>query len=146
VQSLFTLQTMENLASRQVGFAADKAQSDDEVIWDDAEEDDNAGSGAAAEGSSATHGNDGSEELEDPGESLSHSSKSPGPSSLRDWSEDDDNELGPAAKLGVTALHVAAAATAGAQAAPIVDLPDSPEHPPIVLKPIAPKPAAPEGA
>jgi hypothetical protein len=106
---------MENLASRQAGFATDKAQSDDKVVWDDAEEDDDAGSGAAVEGSSATYNDDGSEELENPSEPLSRSSKSLGPSSLRDWSEDDDDdELGPAATLGVTALHVAAAATAGA--------------------------------
>jgi hypothetical protein len=54
VQNLFALQITENLASRQAGFAADKAQSDDEVIWDDAEEDEDASSSAAAEGSSAT--------------------------------------------------------------------------------------------
>jgi hypothetical protein len=137
---------METLASRQAGFAANKAQSDDEVVWDDAEEDDDAGSSAAAEGSSTTYGDDGSEELEDPGEPLSHSSKSPGLSSLRDWSEDDDDERGPAATLGVTALHVATAAAAGAQVAPIVDLPDSPERPPIALEPVAPMSTAPEGA
>jgi hypothetical protein len=112
VQNLFALQTAENLALRQVGFAANKAQSDDEVVWDDAEEDEDAGSSAAAEGSSATYGDDGSEELEDAGEPLSYSSKSPGPTSLRDWSEDDD-EPGLAATLGITALHVAAVATAG---------------------------------
>jgi hypothetical protein len=81
---LFTLQTVENSAAHQTGFTADKEHSDDEVIWDDAEEDDDAGSNAAAEGSSATHGDNGSEELEDLGEPLSHSSKFPGPSSLRD--------------------------------------------------------------
>jgi hypothetical protein len=32
---LFALQTAEKLAMRQDGFAADKAHSDDEVIWDD---------------------------------------------------------------------------------------------------------------
>jgi hypothetical protein len=143
---LFALQTAENLATRQAGLATDKAHSDDEVVWDDDEEDDDAGSSAVAEGSSATYGDDGSEELEDPGEPLSHSSKSPGPSSLRDWSEDDDNELGPAAALGATALHVATAAIAGAKVAPIVDLPDSPEQPPAVPKPATPKPAALEGA
>jgi hypothetical protein len=62
-----------------------RVKSDDEVVWDDAEEDEDAGSNAAAEGSSATHGDEGSEELEDSGEPLSHSSKFPGPSSLRDW-------------------------------------------------------------
>jgi hypothetical protein len=109
------------LATRQAGFAADKAQSDDEVVWDDEEKDDDAGSSAAAEGSSATYSDDGSEELEDPGEPISYSSKSPGPSSLRDWSEDDDDELGPTAALGATALHVAAAAIAGAKVVLIVD-------------------------
>jgi hypothetical protein len=138
---LFALQTAENLAARQAGFAADRAESDNEVIWDDAEEDEDAGSSAAAEGSSATHGDDGSEELEDSGEPLSHSSKFPGPSSLRDWSEDDD-ELGSVVTLGGAALHVA---TAGAQATPIVDLPKSPERPPVALEPAASKPADPEG-
>jgi hypothetical protein len=124
---------------RQTGFAADKEHSDDEVIWDDAEEDDDAGSNAAAEGSSATHSDNGSEELEEPGEPLSHSSKFPGPSSLRDWSEDDDDEPRSAIALGGVALHVAAAAAAGAQAIPIVDLPVSPEQPPVVLEPAASK-------
>jgi hypothetical protein len=81
---LFTLQTADNLATPQASFAADKAHSDDKVVWDDGEEDDDVGSNAAAEGSSATYGNDWSEELEDSGEPLSYSSKSPGPSSLRD--------------------------------------------------------------
>jgi hypothetical protein len=76
VQNLFALQTTENLTSRQAGFAADKAQSNDEVVWDDAEEDEDAGSSAAVEGSRSTYSDDGSEELEDPGEPLSHSSKS----------------------------------------------------------------------
>jgi hypothetical protein len=78
---LFALQTVENSAVHQTGFTADKEHSDDEVVWDDAEEDDYAGSNTAAEGSSATHGDDGSEELKDSGEPLSHSSKFPGPSS-----------------------------------------------------------------
>jgi hypothetical protein len=122
---LFALQTVENSAVRQTGFAADKEHSDDEVVWDDAEEDDDAGSNAAAEGSSATHGDDGSEELEDSGEPLSHSSKFLGPSSLRDWSEDDDDEPGSATALGGVALHVATTAVAGAQAISVVDLPAS---------------------
>jgi hypothetical protein len=142
---LFALQAAENLATRQAGFAADRAEPDDEVIWDDAEEDEDAGSNAAAEGSSATYGDDGSEELEDAGEPLSHSSKSLGSSSLRDWSEDDDDEPGPAATLGVAALHVAAAAAAGAQATPIMDLPDSPERHIVAPEPVVTKPAAPEG-
>jgi hypothetical protein len=96
-------------------------------------------------GSSATYGDDGSEELEDAGEPLSHSSKSPGPSSLRDWSKDDDDEPGSAATLGVTALHVAAAAVVGAQATPIVDMPDSTERHVAAPKPVATKPATPEG-
>jgi hypothetical protein len=131
---------------RQTGFAADKEHSDDEVIWDDAEEDDDASSNAAAKGSSATHGDDMSEELEDSGEPLSHSSKFPGPSSLRDWYEDEDDEPGSATALGGVALHVSAAAAAVAQAIPIVDLPASPERPPIVPEPAASKPDDPEGA
>jgi hypothetical protein len=137
---------MENSAVHQTGFAADKEHSDDEVVWDDAEGDDDAGSNAAAEGSSATHGNDGSEELEDSGEPLSHSSKFPGPSSLRDWSEDDDDEPGSATTLGGVALHFAAVAAAGAQAISVVDLPASLKQPPIVLEPAASKPSYPEGA
>jgi hypothetical protein len=142
---LFALQAAENLATCQAGFAADRAESDDEVIWDDAEEDEDASSNATTKGSSATYGDDGSEELEDAGEPLSHSSKSPGSSSLRDWSEDDDDEPGPAATLGVTTLHVATAAAAGAQATPIVDLPDSPERHIVAPEPVATKPATPEG-
>jgi hypothetical protein len=129
-----------------MGFAADKEYSDDEVIWDDGEEDDDVGSNAAAEGSSTIHSDDGSEELEDSDEPLSHSSKFPGPSSLRDWSEDDDDEPGSAVALGGAALHVAAAAVAGAQAIPIVDLPASPEQPPVAPEPAASKPDDPEGA
>jgi hypothetical protein len=143
---LFALQIAENLATRQAGFTADKAHSDDEVVWDDGEEDDDAGSHLAADGSSATHGDDGSEELEDSGEPLSHSSKFPGHSSLRDWSEDDDDEPVLAATLGSAALHVAATAAAGAQAIPIVDLPESPEKPPVAPEPAASSPADPEGA
>jgi hypothetical protein len=124
---LFALQTTENSALCQASFAADRAESDDKVVWDDAKEDEDAGSHAAVESSSATHGNEGSEELVDSGEPLSHSSKFPGPSSLRDWSEDDDDETGSVATPGGAALHVAAAAAAGAQAPPIVDLPESPE-------------------
>jgi hypothetical protein len=88
---------------RQAGFVTDKAHSDDEVVWDNDEEDDDAGSSAAVEGSSAIYGDDGSGELEDPGKPLSHSSKSPGPSSLRDWSKDDDDEPDRTAALGATA-------------------------------------------
>jgi hypothetical protein len=129
---LFALQAAENSAQRQAGFAADRAESDDKVVWDDAEEEEeDAGSQAAVESSSATHGNEGNEELVDSGEPLSHSSKFPGPSFLRDWSEDDDDKTGSVATLGGAALHVAAAAAAGAQAPPIVDLPGSPEQHPI---------------
>jgi hypothetical protein len=108
---------------------------DDKVIWDDAEEVEDAGSQAAIESSSATHGDEGSEELIDSGEPLSHSSKFLGPSLLRDWSEDDDDETGSAATLGGAALHVAAAAAAGAQAPPTVDFPESPEQHPIASEP-----------
>jgi hypothetical protein len=44
VQNLFALQAAENSAQRRAGFAADRAESDDEVIWDDAEEMEDAGS------------------------------------------------------------------------------------------------------
>jgi hypothetical protein len=142
---LFALQTAENLAARQAGFVADKEHSDDEVVWDNGEEDDDAGSNVAAEGSSTTHGDDGSEELEDSGEPLSYSSKFPGPSSLRDWSEDDD-EPGLAVALGGAALHVAAVVAAGAQATPIVDLPKSLEQPPVAPELAASKPDDPEEA
>jgi hypothetical protein len=94
---------------------------------------------------SATHDNEGSEELEDSGEPLSHSSKFLGPSSLRDWSEDDDDEPGSVATPGGAALHVAAVAATGAQAPPIVDLPESPEQPPVSPEPATSKPADPEG-
>jgi hypothetical protein len=124
------------LATRQSCFAADKAHSDDEVVWDDGEEYNDTGSNAAAEGSSATYSDDGSEELEDSGEPLSHSSKSPGPSSLRDWSEDNDDEPAPPAALGATALHVAAAAGTGGKAGPIVEVPDSPEQPAAAPEPV----------
>jgi hypothetical protein len=135
-QSLFALQTVENSAQHRAGFATDRAESDDEVIWDDAKKKEDACSQAAVESSSATHGNEGSEELVDSGEPLSHSSKFPSPSFLRDWSEDDDDEIGSVATLGGAALHVAAAAAAGAQTPSIVDLPESPEQ-----HPIAPEPA-----
>jgi hypothetical protein len=139
-QKLFALQTVENLAHRRAGFAADRAESDDEVVWDAAEEED-AGSHAAVESSSATHGNEGSEELVDSGEPLSHSSKFPGPSFLRDWSEDDDDETGLVATHRGATLHVATVAATGAQAPPIVDLPESPER-----HHVAPEPADLEGA
>jgi hypothetical protein len=142
---LFALQTAENSALRQASFAADRAESDDEVVWDDAEEDEDAGSHTAVESSSATHGNDGSEELVDSREPLSHSSKFPGPSSLRDWSEDDDDETGSVATPGGAALHVATAAAAGAQAPPIVDLLESSEQHPVAPEPVTLKPADPEG-
>jgi hypothetical protein len=137
---------MENLAARLAGFATDKEHSDDEVVWDDSEEEDDVGSNIAAEGSSATHGDDGSEEIEDSGEPLSHFSKFPGPSSLRDWSEDDDDEPGSTVTVGGAALHVAAAATTRAQGTLIVDLPESPEQPPVAPKPAALKLADLEGA
>jgi hypothetical protein len=124
---LFALQAVENSTQHQAGFAADRAELDDKVVWDEAEEVDDDGSQAAVESSSATHGDEGSEELVDSGEPLSHSSKFPGPSLLRDWFEDDDGETGSAATLGGVALHVATAATTGVQAPPTVDLPESPE-------------------
>jgi hypothetical protein len=130
---------------RQAGFATDRAELDDEVIWDDAEEDEDVGSNAAVESSCTTHGDERSEELEDSGEPLSHSSKFPGPSSLRDWSEDDDDKTGSVATPGGTTLHVAAVAAAGAQAPPIVDLPESPEQPLVSPEPATSKLADPEG-
>jgi hypothetical protein len=80
---------VENEATRPAGFASDREQSDNEVIWDDAEEDEGVSSNVAAEDSSATHGDDGEEEPEElkgSGELLSHSSKFSCPSSLRDLS------------------------------------------------------------
>jgi hypothetical protein len=124
---LFALQAAENLTQRQAGLAADRAESDDKVVWDEAEEVEDASSQAAIGSSSATHGDEGSEELVDSGEPLSHSSKFLGPSLLRDWFEDDDGETGSTSTLGGVALHVATAAAAGVQAPPIVDLPESPE-------------------
>jgi hypothetical protein len=123
------------------GFAADRAESDDRVVWDDAEEDEDVGSRAAVGSSSATNGDKGSEELVDSGEPLSHCSKFPGPSSLRDWSEDDDDKTGSVATPGVAALHVATAAAAGAQASPVVDFPESLERHPVVPEPASPEPA-----
>jgi hypothetical protein len=95
-----------------------------------------AGSQAAVESSSATRGDEGNDELVDSGEPLDHSSNLPGPSLLRDWSEDDDDDAGSTATLGGVALHVAAIAAAGVQAPPTVDLPESPER-----RPVAPEPA-----
>jgi hypothetical protein len=103
---LFALQAVENATQRQAGFAADRAESDDKVVWDKVEEVEDASSQAAVESSSATHGDEGSEDLTDSGEPLSHSSKFPGPYLLRDWLEDDDGETGSAATLGGVALHV----------------------------------------
>jgi hypothetical protein len=131
---LFALQTVENLAQRRTGFAADREESDDKVVWDDAEEVEDASSQDVVESLGATHGDKGSEELIDSGEPLSHSSKFPGPSLLKDWSEDDD-ETGSAATLEGVALHVAAAAAVGAQAPPTVDLLESPEQLPVASEP-----------
>jgi hypothetical protein len=109
---------------------------DDKVVWDEAEEVEDASSQAAIGSSSATHGDEGSEELVDSGGLLGHSSKFPGPSLLRDWFEDDDGEIGSATTLGGVALHVAAAAAAGVQAPPIVDLPEFPEAHPAASEPV----------
>jgi hypothetical protein len=138
---LFALQAAENLTQCQAGFAADRAESDDKVVWDEAEEVEDASSQAAVESSSTTQGDEGNDELEDSGELLDHSSKFPSPSLLRDWPEDDDGDTGSATTLGGVALHVAAVATAGAQAPPIVDLPESPGR-----RSAAPEPADPEEA
>jgi hypothetical protein len=64
----------------------------------------------------------------DSGEPLDHSSKFPSPSLLRGRSEGDDGSAGSTATLGGVALHVAAAAAAGAQAPPTMGLPESPER------------------
>jgi hypothetical protein len=133
---LFALQAAENSVQRRSGFAADRAKSDDKVVWDETEEVEDAGSQATIESSSTTHGDEGSEELIDSGEPLSPSSKFSGPSLLGDWFEDDDDETGSATTLGGVALHVAAAAAAGVQAPPTVDLPESPEQ-----HHVAPEPA-----
>jgi hypothetical protein len=83
---------------------------------------------ATTKSSSATQGDKGNDELKDSGEPLDHSSKFPSPSLLRDWSEDDDGDAGSATTLGGVTVHVAAAAAAGAQAPPTMDLPKSPER------------------
>jgi hypothetical protein len=138
---LFALQAAENLTQRQAGFATDRAESNDKVVWDEAEEVEDASSQAAVESLSTTQGDEGNDEPVDSGEPLDHSSKFPSPSLLRDWSDDDDGDAGSAATLGAVALHVAAAAAAGAQAPPTVDLPESPER-----RSAAPEPADPEEA
>jgi hypothetical protein len=138
---LFALQAAENLTQRQASFATDRAESDDKVVWDEAEEVEDASSQAAVESSSATQGDEGNDEPVDSGEPLDHSSKFTGPSLLRDWSEDDDGDAGSAATLGGVALHIAAAAAAGAQAPLTVDLLESPEP-----YSAASEPADPEGA
>jgi hypothetical protein len=129
VQNLFALQAVENSAQRRAGFTADRAEFDDEVVWDD------AGSQAAIESSSATRGDEGNDELTDSSEPLDHSSKLPSPSLLRNWSEDDNDDAGSTATLGGIALHVVATATAGAQVPPTVDLPESPEQHPVASEP-----------
>jgi hypothetical protein len=138
-QNLSALQAAENLTQRQAGFSADRAELDDKVVWDEAEEVEDASSLAAVESSSTTQGDEGNDEPVVSGEPLDPSSKFPSPSLLRDWSDDDDGGAGSAATLGGVALHVAAAA--GAQALPIVDLPGSPER-----RSAAPEPADPEEA
>jgi hypothetical protein len=138
---LFALQAAENLTQRQAGFTADRAESDDKVVWDEAEEVEDASSLAAVESSSTTQGDEGNDEPVDSGEPLDHSSKLPSPSLLRDWSNDDYGDAGSAATLGDVALHVAAAAAAGTQAPPTVDLPESPER-----CSATPEPADPEEA
>jgi hypothetical protein len=132
---LFALQAAENLTQRQAGFAADRTKSDDKVVWDEAEEVEDDSSQAAIESSSATHGDEGSEDFMDLGEPLSHSCKFPSPSLLRDWFKDDDGETRPATTLGGVALHVAAASAAVVQGPPIVDLPESPEPHTVTLEP-----------
>jgi hypothetical protein len=138
---LFALQAAENLTQHQAGFTADRAESDDKVVWDEAEEVEDASSLAAVESSSTTQGDEGNEEPVDSGEPLDHSSKFPSPSLLRGWSEDDDGNAGSAATLGGVALHVAAAAAAGAQAPPTVDLPESPERCSAASEPVDPEEA-----
>jgi hypothetical protein len=127
------------LTQRQAGFTADRAESDDKLVWDEAEEVEDASSLAAVESSSTTQGDEGNFEPIDSGEPLDHSSKFPSPSLLRDWSDDDNGDAGSAATLGGIALHVATAA--GAQAPPTVALPESPER-----CSAAPEPADPEEA
>jgi hypothetical protein len=125
---LFALQAAENLTQRQAGFSADRAESDDKVVWDEAEEVEDASSLAAIESSSTTQGDEGNDEPVDSGEPLDPSSKFPSHSLLRDWSDDDDGDTGSAATLGGVALHVTAVAATGAQASPTVDLPESPKR------------------
>jgi hypothetical protein len=123
------------LTQRQAGFAADRAELDDKVVWDKAEEVEDASSQAAVESSRTTQGDEGNDELVDSGKPLDHSSKFPCPFLLGDRFEDDDGETGPATTLGGIALHVAATAAARAQAPPIVDLPESPGPHPVASEP-----------
>jgi hypothetical protein len=57
------------------------------------------------------------------------------PTSLRDWSEDNDDELEPPAALGPTALHVAAAATSRRRILPVMELSNSPARQPAAMEP-----------
>jgi hypothetical protein len=141
---LYALQSAENLTQRQAGFTTNRIESDDKVVWDEAEEVEDASSQAAAKSSSATQGDEGNEELEDSGKPLDHSSKFPSSSLLRDWSKDDDGNTGSATTLGGVALHMAAVAAAGAQAPPTVDLPKSPERCSAASEPADPKDAGDE--
>jgi hypothetical protein len=110
----------------------DKEKSDDEVIWDDDDDDDDSSSaapessGASLGGSGTIHDDDESEELEGEVETLGHSSKFFRPSSLRDWSEDNDDEQEPPAALGATSLHVATTAAVGGRIPPVIVFRDSP--------------------
>jgi hypothetical protein len=123
---LFALQVAENLTQRQASFATDRTESDDKVIWDKAEEVEDASSQAAIESSSTTQGDEGNDELIDSGEPHDHSSTFRSPSLPRDRSKDNDDDARSVATLGGVALHIAAAAAAGAQAPLTVDLPESP--------------------
>jgi hypothetical protein len=107
----------------QAGFKNDREVSDGQETWVD--DDNNESSGTVPESSGTIHEDDGSEELEGEAKTLGHSSKSFRPSSLRDWSEDDDAEQEPPTALEATALHVAAATAARGRAYPVVALPDS---------------------
>jgi hypothetical protein len=138
---LFALQAAENLTQHRADFGADRAESDNKVVWDEAEEVEDASSQAAVESSSATQDDEGNDEPVDSGEPLNHSGKLPSPSLLRGWSEDDDGDTGSAATLGGVALHVATTAAAGAQAPPIVDLLESPEQCSATSEPADPKKA-----
>jgi hypothetical protein len=77
------------------------------------------------ESTDASPDDDGSKEEEGEGEMLGHSIKPSHSFYLRDWSEDDDDDVESPAALEATVLHVAAVAAAGGRVPLVVTLPDT---------------------